>query len=75
MQIADVMSPQTILFGAGFTAIGLMVKGVLKKQDKHDEKIEGLATSVTELRVTIIGIDGQNGLRGEVRDIKKDLAR
>lgn len=71
MQVADLIRPETIILTGGLSAIGIMVRGVLKRQDKHGEKLDDLATDVTSLKVTLIGIDGQNGLRSEVRELQR----
>jgi hypothetical protein len=45
--------------------------------EKHDDalsmimdKLSSLQSSGEALRVAVIGIDGQNGLRGEIREVK-----
>lgn len=56
------MTIELILGGIGLPILAWMLKTLLD-----------LKTAMTEIRTTLIGVDGQNGIRSDVRAIKADV--
>ena len=58
------MTIELMLAGVALPMIGWVLKTLLD-----------LRTAVTEIRTTLIGVDGQNGLRSVVKGMEGDIAQ
>ena len=58
------MTLELILAGIALPMIGWVLKTLLD-----------LRTGMTEIRTTLIGVDGQNGIRSVVKGMEEDLAQ
>ena len=46
-----------------------MNKQILNRLDLQDETLSELKTQIAVLTTTVIGIDGTNGIRGDLREL------
>ena len=50
-----------------------MNKQILNRLDLQDETLSELKTQIAVLTTTVIGIDGTNGIRGDLRELRDDI--
>jgi len=46
-----------------------------ERLDKQDVILQDLQLKLEGLRITVIGIDGQNGIRGDVKELKEAIKK
>ena len=62
------------LTGAGMAAIGWALRTIYQKLVAQDVLLAKLQVGHAELKVTLLGQNGLNGINGTVKEIKEDVA-
>jgi len=61
------------LTGAAMAAFGWALRTIYQKLIAQDVKLEKLEISHAEVKVTLLGQNGLNGINGTVKEIKEDI--
>jgi hypothetical protein len=67
---------RTLLEFIFLPVFGWMVKrmdSLAKVQATQQQSINDIGTTLREMRVALIGLDGQNGIRSEVKHLQHDI--